>query len=36
MLTVLVAAIIGFVAIRALRRRKHKDIIDDGGGAMDA
>jgi hypothetical protein len=36
MLTVLVVAIICFVTIRTLRRRKLKDLIDDGGGTMDA
>ncbi|MCL2663375.1 MAG: NHL repeat-containing protein [Oscillospiraceae bacterium] len=36
MLTVMVAGIFGFVVLRALRRRRHKDVIDDGGGTMDA
>jgi hypothetical protein len=36
MLTVLVAAVFGFVMLRALRRRKHKDVPDDEGGVMDA
>jgi streptogramin lyase len=36
MLTVLVAAVFGFAVLRALLRRKHRDVADDEGGIMDA